>query len=120
MEVCREAISASRRSRSERSRTHVPRVVRIDVGQTDHEITDVVVPHRPFHEVFHESVVDVDSEPAGSDFVSGLKELQSRRTQSGAGLREFLDQNLDQFEPAVAREINSLAKQIMEVGKHDG
>ena len=78
------------------------------------------MPHRPFTEVFHESVADVDLQPAGSDFVSGLRELQSRRTQSGAGLREFLDQNLHQFEPLVAREIKSLANQIMEVGKHDG
>ncbi len=87
----------SRRSRSERSRNHIPRVIRIDVGEMDYEIVDVVVPHRPFEEVFHDSLDDDGSEPTGSDFVAGLKELQARRTQSGAGLREFLAQNLEQF-----------------------
>jgi predicted phosphodiesterase len=110
----------SRRSRSERSRNHVPRAVRIDVGESDYEISDVVVPFQPFEEVFHDPVADADCEPDSSDFVTGLKELQARRTQSGAGLHEFLAQNLGQFAIPVAREIEILANQIMQTGNHDG
>lgn len=110
----------SRRSRSERCREHVPRVIRIDVNEMDHDISDVVVPYRPFDDVFYDSVADEVSEPVGSDFVTGLKELLARRTQSGAGLREFLSQNLGQFEPPVAHQIEILANQIMETGQQDG
>jgi hypothetical protein len=44
--------------------------------------------------------------------VKGLAELQARRTQSGAGLMTFLEQNLDQFDAAVANEVLVLAKEV--------
>jgi hypothetical protein len=105
----------SRRSRSDAVRDHVPSVLRLDV-QGDYELTRVTVPHAPFDEVFHPLVAEEEADTSASAFVSGLAELQARRTQSGAGLISFLDQNLDQFEEAVAAEIRSLAEEITGYG----
>ena len=52
-----------------------------------------------------------------SAFVTGLAELQAQRTASGAGLWEFLDHNLGQFEPAVAEEIRALAHEVTKNGE---
>jgi hypothetical protein len=106
----------SRRSRSDASRDHVPAVLRIDVGPTECELKYVEVPHRPFDEVFHESVLDAPDIGSESAFVAGLAELQTRRTASGAGLQQFLEQNVAQFSPAVAAEIRQLAKEVITDG----
>jgi hypothetical protein len=105
----------SRRSRSDAVRDHVPSVLRLDV-QNDYELSRVEVPHAPFDEVFHPLVAGEEADTSASAFVSGLAELQARRTQSGAGLMSFLDQNLDQFEEAVAAEIRSLAEEVTGYG----
>ncbi len=102
----------SRRSRSEATREHVPSVLRIDIGPDDYQLQYVEVPHRPFDEVFHEAVLELPAEREGSAFIAGLAELQARRTASGAGLLEFLKQNVTQFEPDVASEILSLAREV--------
>ncbi len=102
----------SRRARSDATREHVPSVLRIDVSAADYRVEYVEVPHRPFDEVFHEQIVDVPQESGASAFVTGLAELQARRTASGAGLTEFLSQNVTQFSPAVAAEIMHLATEI--------
>ena len=102
----------SRRNRSDRSRDHVPRVLRIDVDETTYQVSDVVVPYEPFEKVFHLAEASVDATPTESGFVSGLKSLISVKTESGAGLLEFLDKNLDQFEDEVASEIRDLAAEI--------
>ena len=73
------------------------------------------VPHRPFDEVFHEAVLEAPGEGA-SAFVTGLAELQARRTSSGAGLIEFLQHNIAQFEPAVRDEIMQLASEVAHEG----
>jgi hypothetical protein len=57
-------------------------------------------------------VVDGVVDASDSAFVKGLAELQARRTQSGAGLMTFLEQNLDQFDAAVANEVLVLAKEV--------
>jgi hypothetical protein len=57
-------------------------------------------------------VADVAVDDAASAFVSGLAELEARRTQSGAGLMTFLEKNLEQFEEAVAAEIRTLAGEV--------
>ena len=44
-------------------------------------------------------------------------ELQARRTTSGAGLLPFLEQNLGQYQPAVAAEIMCLAKEVIGDGE---
>jgi hypothetical protein len=99
----------SRRTRSDASQAHVPSALRIDVTPNGFSLVHVEVPHRPHNEVFHESVVTAADDTGASAFVAGLAELQSRRTASGAGLIEFLEHNLNQFEPMVADEIINLA-----------
>ena len=102
----------SRRKRSDATRLHVPSALRIDITAAGYELRDVDVPHRPFDEVFHEIIVDAPAERGESAFVAGLAELQARRTAGGAGLMEFLDQNLNQFDAAVAAEIRTLAMEV--------
>ena len=103
----------SRRSRSARSREHVPAVLRIDVTPAAWSRQMVTVPHQPFDEVFHEQLVEAPEADTPSSFVAGLAELQARRTESGAGLLDFLEKNVDQFEPAVASELLALAKETL-------
>jgi len=43
-----------------------------------------------------------------------MKELLERRTDSGAGLREFIDHNIGQFESDVADQINQLVLEVTE------
>ena len=102
----------SRRSRSDAAREHIPSVLRIDPSTEGYSLQYVAVPHRPFDEVFYEAVIETTSGIGASAFVTGLAELQSRRTASGAGLVEFLKSNLSQFEPAVADEIMNLAGEV--------
>lgn len=104
----------SRRARSDASRLHVPSVLQLDVTPQEVRRTYVNVPHASFDEVFHEAIVEMPQEPTRSEFIAGLAELQARRTESGAGLMEFLHQNLKSFDPAVASEIQSLAEEVMQ------
>lgn len=106
----------SRRTRSDASRAHLPSVLRVDVACDECRPWYVEVPHRPFDEVFHEAVAEVAASEMPSAFVAGLAELQSRKTASGAGLVEFLQQNLTQFEAEVSEEIMNLATEIMNDG----
>ena len=102
----------SRRSRSDATRDHVPSVLRIDVSPANYAMQYVEVPHRPFDEVFHEQILDAPQERGASAFVTGLAELQARRTASGAGLAEFLAQTVTQFSTAVAAEIMQLQAEV--------
>ncbi|HVJ84445.1 MAG TPA: metallophosphoesterase [Caulifigura sp.] len=102
----------SRRSRNDASRQHIPSVLRVDVRPDGYDLEYITVPHQPFEDVFHSGVVETVAEERPSAFVEGLAELQSRRTAGGAGLIEFLNQNLTQFESAVADEIRRLAKEV--------
>jgi hypothetical protein len=101
----------SRRARSDATRVHIPSVLRIDVSPSDYRLEYIQVPHRPFDEVFHELVLDQPVPSGQSAFVTGLAELQSRRTASGDGLQDFLQKNLSTFTPAVAAEIMQLAQE---------
>ena len=102
----------TRRTRSDASRDHVPAALRVDITPDSWSTQHVEVPHQPFELVFHEALADDGSAATGdSAFVSGLAELQSRRTETGEGLFAFLDRNLEQFEPAVAEEIRRLARE---------
>ena len=104
----------TRRSRSDAVRSHVPRVTRIDVHPETYELSSIVVPHAPFEDVFHDFVVEESEKPEASNFVSGLPELMSRKTESGAGFQKFLEDNVPQFEPSVADVIMQLAQELME------
>lgn len=108
----------SRRARSDASRLHVPSALRINVTPQSYAVERVVIPHGKFEDVFHEAVVESEVQTEGSAFIAGLAELQSRRTVGGAGLLEFLHQNLSQYEPDVADEIMNLTQEVMnEQGK---
>lgn len=102
----------SRRSRSDATREHIPSVLRIDLDAERWTPTYVEIPHQPFAEVFHEAVIETAEQTGSSAFVAGLSELQSRKTSGGEGLKEFLKQNLDQFEPPVAEAIWKLAEEV--------
>ncbi|MEE2826929.1 MAG: metallophosphoesterase [Planctomycetota bacterium] len=104
--------SISRRSRSEANRHHVPSVLRADVVEGKFETHYVEIPHRPFEEVFHTAVLPSGDGDEPSDFITGLKEMLLRKTESGAGLFRFLEEQLVTFPPPVAEEIMSLAKQV--------
>ncbi len=71
------------------------------------------IPHRPYEEVFHEAVADGTLPIEDSAFVKGLAELQARRSESGAGLLQFLEHNLGAFEAPVRAEIESLAAEAL-------
>ena len=101
-----------RRSRSEANQKHVPQVLEITFASGKSDIADLMIPHKSFDEVFHESLEPVDDSVSGSEFVTGLRALMLRRTESGAGLHEFLDRNLDQFAPPVGEHIRALAKEV--------
>ncbi|MEL7500529.1 MAG: metallophosphoesterase [Planctomycetota bacterium] len=105
----------TRRSRSEAVRDHVPAVTRIDVMPEDYKISTIEVPHAPFDEVFHELVVEENEEREQSNFVTGLAELNSRKTESGAGLHQFLSENVEQFDVPVADVIMQLAQEVTNV-----
>lgn len=106
----------SRRSRSDANKNHEPSVLRVDIWADHHDLKYITVPHQPFQDVFYESVADEPESEFSSSFVSGLAELMCRRTETGAGLHVFLEKNLPQFEPAVAREIERLAQEVTENG----
>ncbi|MFP4158213.1 MAG: exonuclease SbcCD subunit D [Desulfobacterales bacterium] len=103
----------TRRSRSDAARSHTPAVLRVDIDAKGVSCTHVTVPHKPFDEVFYEALEDEALQEQGSAFVAGLAELQARRTRTGQGLAEFLEKNLDLFEPDVASEIRNLADEVM-------
>lgn len=106
----------ARVNRSDSSRQRIPRALRIDIDASGWRQQFIEIPHQPFDDVFHAEVLDASLPADESAFVQGLAELMSRRTQSGAGLQEFLHQNLTQFDDRVADEIRSLAQEILSNG----
>ncbi len=81
------------------------------------------VPHAPFDDVFHAAVEEEQLESGiGSEFIQNLRELTERRTDSGAGLTDYLKENLGQFDQPVADQIWKLAEQVAgpdESGMHE-
>ncbi|WP_432738443.1 metallophosphoesterase [Maridesulfovibrio sp. FT414] len=64
-----------------------------------------VIPHRDFYEVFPDQDFPVefeDAEAAESKFLLGLERLAWKRTHEGAGLKQFLEDNIDPEEPESA------------------
>ena len=126
----------TRRARSDASREHIPAVpclLPADGRSADGRSADdgsepfafqsrggdswqirwVTVPHEPFDAVFHPEVEsEQPDEEHGSGFIADLRQLTARRTDSGAGLHEFLKQHLDQFDAPVADEIMRLAAEV--------
>lgn len=106
----------ARISRSDSTKQRVPHVLRIDINETGWERQVIEIPHQPFEDVFHPEVIGAAVPVLESAFVQGLAELVARRTQTGAGLHEFLEQNLTQFDPRVSSQIRTLAQEILTDG----
>lgn len=125
----------TRRARSDASKSHIPAVPCLvptsNPTITADEAIDpfafescrgdgwdlrwVRVPHQSFEEVFHGDVIDEEAESedqASSGFVADLRELTMRKTDTGAGLMQYLEQNLDHFDDAVGEEIMRLASEV--------
>jgi DNA repair exonuclease SbcCD nuclease subunit len=103
----------ARIARSDLTRGHVPSALRIEVDGLGWRKERVEVPHEPYEAVFHPEVVADALATGESSFVRGLADLVARRTQGGAGLMEFLERNLSQFDERVAREVAVLAKEVL-------
>ena len=101
-----------RRSRSDATRAHIPSVLKLEATADGWRRSQVEIPHAAFDEVFHPEMEDKTEEGVPSAFISGLAELQSRRTDTGAGLKLFLEKNLPQLETTVAAEIQKLADEV--------
>jgi DNA repair exonuclease SbcCD nuclease subunit len=104
--------SLTRLGRSETSRTQPPSFLKINIEPDSWSSEYVEIPHEPFDDVFFESAQLPETEDLESSFVRGLAELQAHRTESGAGLVFFLEQNLPAFDEAIAREVLSLAELV--------
>jgi DNA repair exonuclease SbcCD nuclease subunit len=103
----------TRINRGDATRAHVPAALRIDVSPTGWTTNRITLPHEPFEKVFHPEIVGDSVELGDSLFVQGLATLQKFKT-SGAGLRDFLQRNIEQFEtPQVRREILALAEEVL-------
>ncbi len=103
----------SRRTRSDASKTRKPSILRIDIDEKSFSYRKIEAPHKPFEEIFYETIIDEEKESIGSAFITGLAELQARRTESGEGFKSFLEKNLTQFNADVSEEIKRLAKEIL-------
>ncbi|CCO22964.1 metallophosphoesterase [Maridesulfovibrio hydrothermalis] len=60
------------------------------------------IPHRDFYDVFPDQDFPLeleDAEAAESKFLLGLERLAWKRTHEGAGLKQFLEENIDPDEP---------------------
>lgn len=110
----------ARRSRSDAVKAHIPSVLHVDVTEKGWEHHSVPVPHAPFEDVFHEAVAADETAGPTSSFISGLKELQARRTETGAGLDAFLMANRPEivktFGAEVADYIETLKKEVVNDG----
>jgi DNA repair exonuclease SbcCD nuclease subunit len=102
----------ARVTRSQTSRDHVPTALRIDIDAAGWHPSDVVVPCEVYEQVFHESTEAAPDE-SESYFIRGLRELESLRTTGGAALSDFLDANVEQFEPDVQAAVRALAREVL-------
>jgi hypothetical protein len=108
----------SRVSRSDAARDHKPAVLRIDISEAGWTRRMITVPHEAFDQVFHEEMIATTADAGQSAFIRGLAELQARRTESGAGLIDFIQKNIAQFDGDVAAEVLSLAQEVTTDGSH--
>jgi DNA repair exonuclease SbcCD nuclease subunit len=104
--------SLTRLGRSETSRTQPPSFLKIGIEPGDWQSEYIEIPHEPFDDVFFEAAQLPESADLESSFVQGLAELQAHRTESGAGLVFFLEQNLPAFDEPIAQEVLSLAELV--------
>jgi predicted phosphodiesterase len=103
----------SRRTRGDASKTRKPSALHIDINEKGYSYKQIEAPHKPFEEIFYEAVMDADYDQGSSAFVTGLTELQVRKTETGEGLKSFLEKNLDKFDYDVSKEIMRLTEEVM-------
>jgi len=105
--------SIARVARAEAVRDFTPSVLVLKpsaIGQWDTE--RIALPHEPFESVFYPMMEQFSEERTGSAFIQGLETIQSMRTEGGAGLVQFINNNIGQFEEDVAAIILKLVKEI--------
>ena len=109
----------ARRSRSDSIRGHEPAALRMDIASDGQWMHYVRVPHQNADQVFYDLDASThdETESNQSSFITGLSMLQSRKTESGAGLMQFLTENVNQFEAEVASEILKLAEVVLSDSK---
>ncbi|XPV76441.1 MAG: metallophosphoesterase [Desulfovibrio sp.] len=89
----------SRVAFSQRSKERKPEASFWKHGFTD--LKKWEVPHLPFEEVFPDQDFPDSVEPTErSKFIDGLERLSWRKTQEGTGLKQFLEENLEDKAPA--------------------
>jgi predicted phosphodiesterase len=110
----------SRINRGDATKNHQPAVLRVDVSPTRWQRQRIPVPHEPFDAVFFPAIDGGDTESTAQalpEFVKGLMTLEKFKTTDGSGLRQFLDANLQQFDPSVSAAIRELATEVLDHGK---
>lgn len=103
----------ARVARTEAVRDFIPSLLIVKptaIGQWSAE--RVALPHEPFDSVFFPMMEQFSEDRTGSAFIQGLETIQSMRTGGGAGLVQFIDNNIGQFEEKVAAIILKLVKEI--------
>jgi predicted phosphodiesterase len=105
--------------RDDVTRNRKPSVLHIDIDAGHWTKQIVEIPHLPFNDVFLPTIHDQPLSTDESLFIRGLAQLESLKTAGGAGLMAFLDQNVDQFEPAIATEIRTLAREVLDASEND-
>lgn len=104
--------SITRTKRGKNSEKHIPSVLRFDITKTSFEKYTVPVPHKKYDQVFYEKIEAI-AEDRDSLFIASLAELQERKTDSGTGLEEFLNENLHLFSKEVGNQLIKLSKEVL-------
>ncbi len=107
--------NVSRRSRHEAATTQRPQFLLLALYMGGVTFETVEVPHEPAEKVFHELIFEAAQlEKNESTFIRGLAALESIRTDSGAGLVQFLKLNQQHFTPEVNNYIEGLRQEVMD------
>lgn len=105
----------ARVSRSAASRERIPAVLRMDIDCGKWASRVLTIPYQSFEDVFFEMPeAQAETTPGQSVFVSGLAQLEAFKSATGAGLRHFLETNLDAFDEGIQIEIRKLAEEVLD------
>ena len=105
--------SISRISRSDATRERTPSLLKIDCMQPEPTTEFIPIPHQSFDDVFFKNLETLSLDSSSSAFVEGLAELQNREG-AGVGIREFLEQNMENMEKPIRDEIQLLAEEVLQ------
>lgn len=105
----------ARVARGDATRDHHPALLRIDITADAWKPTLVDVPCEPYDNVFHPIGTGGAPRAAASGFIAGLRELEAIRTSGGVALKDFLANNIEQFEAPVQAAIWKLASEVTEL-----